>query len=48
MVFVSEVNKITMHSRTEEIEMQQKCGLVLCGLLVTAEEESTNIKIWIC
>lgn len=28
--------------------MQEKCGLVLCGLLVMAEEESTGRKLRMC
>lgn len=30
------------------MEMQQRCGLVLCGRLVTAEEKRAGVKLQIC
>lgn len=45
MVFVSEVNKTTMQQRTDEMARKQKCGMDLCGLLVTAKKTERRRKI---
>lgn len=49
MVFVSEVNKTTIQQKRRDGDAAEMWfGLVLCGLLVMADERSTGVKTQSC